>query len=70
MSGGKLCPIMSKPVAVDYSEGESEVVPIVQECAGSKCQFWVTACTTENYSYQNCAYVISALKNSDGKIPV
>ena len=38
-------------------------------CLYEGCQFWITMTTTEGYSQSNCAYVLNALKNSNGEIP-
>jgi hypothetical protein len=39
-------------------------------CIKEKCRFWTSAYTTENIQIFECAKVIEALKNSDGRIPV
>jgi hypothetical protein len=39
-------------------------------CAKEYCQWWTSAYTTEGIEIWNCALVIGAIKNSDGKIPV
>ena len=70
MSDEKVCPIMSKPVALQDPHGGNYVDYPEAVCIGSRCQFWVEARTIENITWQNCAHVIGALKNSDGKIPV
>lgn len=58
-----ICPIMSK--ASRDTLGADEV-----DCIGHKCHFWILAYTTELLQYHECAYIINALKNSEGKIPV
>jgi hypothetical protein len=42
----------------------------IKNCIKEKCRFWTSAYTTENIQIFECAKVIEALKNSDGKIPV
>lgn len=39
-----------------------------KECAGSNCELWTMAYTTENRMEYGCAFRINAMKNSDGRI--
>jgi hypothetical protein len=44
--------------------------PEDKECIEDLCQFWTSAFTTENIEIFDCALVIGARKNAEGKIPV
>ena len=59
-----ICPIMSRP------SGKCGDLDVIQ-CKQGKCQFWTSAYTTEPpYQEHNCAFVINALKDINGKIPI
>lgn len=53
----QMCPIMSK--------GKK-----AQQCLKTYCQWWTSVDTIEGIEIWNCAIVIMAMKNDDGKIPV
>lgn len=61
------CPLMSEPM--HYPNTDSYEVYWVG-CQQAACQLWAMAFTVADQPYYNCAFVISALKNSEGKIVV
>jgi hypothetical protein len=52
------CPILS--VSRDYFE----------KCQEGKCKFWCFMYSTEGIQVYDCCFVLNALKNSEGEIPV
>ena len=57
---GKLCPIFSFSVGKDFP----------CRCLKHKCQFWTFIYSIENIQIWDCCFVLNAMKNSDGKVPV
>ena len=41
-----------------------------QLCFKNDCQFWTFMYSTENIQIWDCCFVLNAMKNSDGKVPV
>lgn len=56
---GKICPLFVMSPA-----------DVKSECIGPRCQWWIDAYTIENIQIFDCAMVINAKKNSEGKVPV
>ena len=64
------CPFMSNPVPFSNDPMYSQHEMFWENCPQGKCQLWIRAYTTEDQPYYNCAFVISAMKNSAGKIVI
>ena len=62
----KHCPIFELAVMANPNEDPGYTT----FCTQNGCQWWTSAYTTENIEVYDCAIVIGAKKNSEGKIPV
>lgn len=72
METKKICPLLKAGFFANADVNQSPAC----NCIGRECALWVPAVyTTEDISWDNdgkgfCSFFISALKNSEGKIPV
>lgn len=62
----KICPILSSGAIVGGKDGQNRAV----DCIRGRCQHWTGAYTTEGIMVWDCAVVINATKDSNGRIPV
>lgn len=63
----RICPLMSRPVAVTI--GMTKFEPV--ECQKEKCQFWISVYSTEGLKQSpECAIVLRSLVNADGLVVV
>lgn len=62
-----ICPFVSQ--VTYYPVGQSHAVHWV-DCVQGSCRLWLTAETVEGQQYSNCAHVLNALKNAEGKIVI
>ena len=62
----KICPLK---LAGSFANSDKET-DFHNECIEALCQWWTSAYTTEGFTVYDCAMVIGAKSNSEGKIPV
>ena len=74
MDSDKLCPILAAGTLADpglliaFNENGEPRRGI--KCVQGKCALWTMAYTSEGYAHYACAFVINAMKDSTGRIPV
>lgn len=51
-----ICPLMSRPM---YSRNAQSLYVHEVDCVEGKCQFWITAYTTEGRSIEGCAKALA-----------
>ena len=66
---------MERRKQVDNKTDNKKICPFepyagIKGCYKRDCQLWIKAPTIEHMEIENCAFVIMALKDSDGMIPV
>jgi len=69
----KLCPLFVAGILGNAGPGKGFTPTKAFEtvlCKGSKCQWWTYADTIEGFEIFDCAMVIVARSNAEGKIPV
>ena len=60
-----ICPFLSQTIYYPIAQTHDVYW---KDCQQDLCQLWLTAETVEGQTYSNCAIVLNALKNSEGKI--
>jgi hypothetical protein len=74
MKADKFCPLFSMGVLANSyvipNMNNPDLLKKATHCRWDFCQLWTSAYTTEGIEIFDCAFVIGARKNAEGKIPV